>query len=116
MAAQFAMRFPAVALASLVTLSAFAVAVSVFAQSTGKKQSYTLYGKIEAVREAEKTLSVTHAKIEGYLSARTFDYKVDDVAMLKKLKPGDEIVATLYKDDDILYNIRVVQIDDRVGP
>ena len=109
MSATLCLRFPAAVFACLVALSAFA-------QSTGKKPSYTLHGTIEAVREAERTVSVTHEKIEDYLSAGTFDYKVDDPAMLNKLQPGDEIVATLYRGDDTLYNIRVVRIDDRNLP
>ena len=89
---------------------------SAFAQANAKKKSYTLHGKIEAVKESEKKVSVKHDKIEGYMGAMTMDYKVADDAMLKKLKPGDEITATLYEDDYTLYDIRPTQIDDRVKP
>jgi Cu/Ag efflux protein CusF len=89
---------------------------SAFAQANGKKKSYTLHGKIEAVKGSEKKVTVKHDKIEGYMGAMTMDYKVDNDAMLNKLKPGDEITATLYEDDYTLYDIRLTQIDDRVRP
>jgi Cu/Ag efflux protein CusF len=99
-----------VAVLALVCLTAG----SAFAQANSKKKSFTLHGKIEAVKGSEKRVTVKHDKIEGYMGAMTMDYKVNDDAMLKKLKPGDEITATLYQDDYTLYDIRLTQIDDRV--
>ena len=102
-------RFLAVlALAALMALSSAA-------QSNAKKKAYTLHGKIEAVKEADKKVTVKHDKIEGYMAAMTMDYKVDDAAM-KKLKAGDEITATLYEDDYTLYNVKVLQPDGRAQP
>ncbi|HLH43683.1 MAG TPA: copper-binding protein [Bryobacteraceae bacterium] len=92
------------------------LAASAFAQSNSKKKSYTLHGVIQAVKGSEKKVTVKHDKIEGYMGAMTMDYKVADDAMLKKLKAGDEITATLYQDDYTLYDIRLTQIDDRVYP
>jgi Cu/Ag efflux protein CusF len=92
------------------------LAVAGFAQANAKKKSYTLHGKIEAIKDSEKKVTVNHDAIEGYMGAMTMDYKVDDDAMLKKLKPGDEISATLYEGDYTLYDIQVVQIDDRIYP
>jgi Cu/Ag efflux protein CusF len=106
----FGMRFlAAVALLCL-------LAAAGFAQANAKKKSYTLHGKIEAVKGSEKRVTVKHDKIEGYMGAMTMDYKVDDDAMLNKLQPGDEITATLYEDDYTLYDIRLTRIDDRVLP
>jgi Cu/Ag efflux protein CusF len=85
-------------------------------QPNAKKKSYTLHGKIEAVKEQDKKVTIKHDKIEGYMGAMTMDYGVPDAAMLKKLKTGDEIAATVYQDEYNLYDIRVVQIDDRVLP
>ena len=105
---QLGMRLlAALALASL-------LAASAFAQANAKKKSFTLHGKIEAVKGSEQKVTVKHDKIEGYMGAMTMDYKVADDAMLKKLKPGDEITATLYQDDYTLYDIRLTQSDGRV--
>jgi Cu/Ag efflux protein CusF len=90
------------------------IAASGLAQANSKKKSYTLHGVIQAVKGSEKKVTVKHDKIEGYMGAMTMDYKVADEAMMKKLKPGDEITATLYQDDYTLYDIRLTQIDDRV--
>lgn len=87
---------------------------SAAAQSNAKKKSYTLHGTIQAVKDSQKRVTVKHDKIEGYMGAMTMDYGVPDEAMLKKLKAGDEIAATIYEDEYNLYDIRVVQIDDRV--
>ena len=78
-----------------------------FAQSAAKKKAYTLHGKIEAVKDADKKVTVNHDKIEGLMGAMTMDYKVADDATLKKLKAGDEITATLYEGDYTLYNVKV---------
>jgi len=84
-----------------------AVVFTAAAQSNTKKKSYTLHGTIQAVKDADKKVTVKHDKIEGYMAAMTMDYKVADDAALKKLKTGDEITATLYEDDFTLYNIKV---------
>jgi Cu/Ag efflux protein CusF len=98
-----------------------AVAVSLMAlclgaQSNAKKKSFTLHGTIQEVKDSQKKVTVKHDKIEGYMGAMTMDYAVADEAMLKKLKAGDEIAATIYQDDYTLYDIRLVQIDDRIQP
>ena len=92
------------------------IAAAGFAQANSNKKSYTLHGTIQAVKGSEQKVTVKHDKIEGYMGAMTMDYKVADLDMLKKLKTGDEITATFYEDDYTLYNIRKIQVDDRVFP
>jgi Cu/Ag efflux protein CusF len=87
---------------------------SATAQSSSKAKAYTLHGTIQQVKDPEKKVTVKHDKIEGYMGAMTMDYGVADPEMMKKLKAGDEIVATIYQDEYTLYNIRFVRIDDRV--
>lgn len=36
------------------------------------------------------------------------DYKVDDSAILKQLKAGDEIMATVYDGDPMLHKVQVM--------
>src|SRR6516162_9004271 len=93
----------------VLALAVSLMALTVSAQSNAKKNSFTLHGKIKAVKESEKKVTVKHDKIEGYMGAMTMDYGVADAAMLKKLKSGDEIAATIYEDDYTLYDIRLVQ-------
>ena len=100
-------KFVARLAAALVLICSLATAG--FAQANSKKKSYTLHGTIQAVKGADGKVTVKHDKIEGYMGAMTMDYKVADADMLNKLKTGDEITATLYEDDYTLYNIHLMQ-------
>jgi Cu/Ag efflux protein CusF len=70
------------------------------------KKSYTFHGKVEAVNAT--TIKVNGEKVEGWMEAMTMDYKVDDSAILKKLKAGDEIMATVYDGDPVLHKVQVM--------
>jgi Cu/Ag efflux protein CusF len=79
-----------------------------FAQPKSQKKSYTLRGKVEGVHENTKSLTVNHEKVEGWMDAMTMTYAVDDAGILKKVKAGDQIKATVYDGDYTLYKIEVV--------
>ena len=74
------------------------------AQKKGK--SHTLAGKVEGV-QADR-LTVNHGKVEGYMDAMTMPYKVDKPDILKTVKVGDQITATVYDGDYTLYDVHVV--------
>jgi len=46
--------------------------------------------------------------VEGYMDAMTMPYKVDKPDLLKNVKVGDQIKATVYDGDYTLYDIHVV--------
>ena len=71
-----------------------------------KGKSHTLEGKVEGV-QAER-LTVNHGKVEGYMDAMTMPYKVDKPDVLKQVKVGDRISATVYDGDYTLYDVHVV--------
>jgi protein SCO1/2 len=74
-----------------------------------KSKAYTLHGKIEAVKAKEKSLTVNHKAMPGFMGAMTMDYKVANPEVLKTLKVGDQIVAIVYDDGTYaLHNIKVV--------
>lgn len=77
-----------------------------FAQTPAKKKSHVLRGKIEQVNASTKSLTVAHDKVEGWMDAMTMTYAVDKEAVLKELKAGDQIKATVYDDDYTLYEIQ----------
>ena len=71
-------------------------------QAAPEKKSYTFHGKVEVVNEGENTLQVNNEKIDGWMVAMSMVYKVDDPAILKKAKPGDQIVATVFDGDYVM--------------
>ena len=84
------------------------LAVVCFGQTASAKKSHVFHGKVEAVNPSGKTLRVNGEKVEGWMDAMTMDYKVDDPAVLKKLKAGDQIMATVYDGDPVLHEVHVM--------
>ena len=86
-------------------------ATSTFAQdkAKGKAKSYTFHGKVEGI--TEKGLTVNGEKVEGWMEAMTMTYPVDKPDVLKKVKTGDRIMATVYDGDMTLHNVEVMPPD-----
>jgi Cu/Ag efflux protein CusF len=89
----------------IVSVAALFLAAVCLGQSTPAKKSYTFHGKVEAVNESAKSIKVNGEKVEGWMEAMTMDYKVDDSSILKKLKAGDPIMATVYDGDPVLHKV-----------
>ena len=87
------------------------MAAACLAQSPPKK-AHMFHGKVEKVNAEAKTLTVNGEKIDGWMAAMTMDYKVDDPAILGKVKSGDQISATVYDGDYSLHKVRVVRVSD----
>ena len=69
------------------------------------KKSFTFHGKVIAVDAASKSLNVDGAKVEGWMDAMTMTYPVDKPDVLKMVKVGDQIMATVYDGDMTLHNV-----------
>ena len=89
-------------------LAAILLLTACAAGQAAKKKSYTFKGKVEAINEKGKTLTVNGENVEGWMAAMTMAYEVDDPAVLKKVKVGDQITATVYDDDTVLHKVQVV--------
>lgn len=81
------------------------MAAAGWAQAPAGRKSYTFHGKVEAV--AADGLTVNGEKVEGWMDAMTMKYKVDDPKILKTVKPGDQITATVYQGDMSLHKVQV---------
>jgi Cu/Ag efflux protein CusF len=84
-------------------------ATLVFAQETSKNP-HELHGKVIEVNTGTKSLKVDHEAVPGWMAAMTMSYAVDKEAVLKEVKPGDQITATVYDGDFSLHNVRVVKL------
>lgn len=78
-----------------------------FGQATQGKKSYTFHGKVEAVDANGKRLKVNGEEVKGWMAAMTMDYRVDDPVVFQKVKPGDQIMATVYDGDLVLHKVKV---------
>lgn len=89
---------------------ALMMAMALVAQAPSGKKALTFHGKVESV--AADGLTVNGEKLEGWMDAMTMKYKVDDPKVLKTVKPGDKITATVYEGDMSLHK---VQVDGKSG-
>lgn len=96
--------------AQLITVFALAVfaAAVCLGQTAPAKKSYTFQGKVEAIDVNAKSLKINGEKVEGWMDAMIMAYKVDDAAVLKKVKVGDQIMATVYEGDMVLHKVMVM--------
>lgn len=90
-----------------VAVLAFLMALASPAQTAAGKKAYTFHGKVESV--SPDGLTVNGEKVEGWMDAMTMKYKVDDPKILKKVKPGDKITATVYEGDFSLHQVKVAE-------
>lgn len=95
-------------LKKIVTILAAAMMLGAFTLGVAQdKKSYTFTGKVEKVNSGDGTLTIDGDNVPGYMSAMKMDYKVDDPKVLKQVKPGDKIKATVYDGDYTLHKVAV---------
>ncbi len=90
---------------ALLFAAIFTIAAASYAQTAPAKKSFQFHGKVTAV--ASDGVTVDGAKVEGWMDAMTMKYKVDDAKVLKTVKVGDEIKATVYEGDYTLHKVEV---------
>ena len=71
------------------------------------KKSYVFKGTVTDVDASANKLVVANENIPGWMAAMTMNYEVDDPSVLKKLKKGDRIEATVYDGDTKLYKVKL---------
>jgi Cu/Ag efflux protein CusF len=79
----------------------------------GNKKSYVFRGKVESIDAPSKSMTVDGAKVEGWMDAMSMKYDVDNADVLKTVKKGDTIEATVYEGDLKLYKVHVVKLDTK---
>jgi Cu/Ag efflux protein CusF len=84
--------------------------ITVVSRSAGPAavKEFTLFARVESVDKATKAVTVKHAKIAGYVEAVPAIYGFDDETLVNKLRPGDDIKATVRDGEHRLRNVRIV--------
>src|SRR5438552_1657209 len=97
-------------LAAITAALLLAFSVASFAQTPpAARKEHAFKGKVESINEKGKMVTVNNESIPDRMMSMTMTYKVDNDAVLKTLKPGDQISATVYDGDfQVLYNIKVL--------
>lgn len=86
------------------------VATLVVQAQQSTRKSFPFRGQVEKVDAAGNLVTVAHDSVPGLnMGPMTMGFPLagDSQAMLKQLKPGDFIVATLYEGDSKLYGVRL---------
>src|SRR5438132_12977467 len=66
---------------------------------SANEKRYDIKGKVVAVDKNDRTATISHEDIVGYMPAMTMPFKIKNDADLEMIKPGDQITGTLVVDD-----------------
>jgi hypothetical protein len=78
------------------------------AEDSSPAKAIEFLGEVQSVDALHHTAKIKHVDIPGYAARGTSEYSVENEAVLRKLRPGDDIRATVYPNDSTLHSIRVV--------
>ena len=74
------------------------------------ERRFPIEGRVVAVNPSDKTITLAHHEIVGYMKAMTMPFSVRDAWVFNVIHPGDNIQATLVVSDEAyLENISVTQ-------
>jgi len=83
----------------LLTLCLAVTGSSCSARRSANEKRYPLKGKVVSVDKTDRTATIAHEDIVGYMPAMTMPFKIKNDADLEMLKSGDDITGTLVVDD-----------------
>jgi protein SCO1/2 len=68
-------------------------------QPPKNEKRYPIKGIVVAVNPQERTVTLKHEDIPGYMQGMTMDFKIKNALDLQSMKSGDQITGTLVIDD-----------------
>ena len=84
---------------ALLLLFAFALISFSCNRQPRNEKRYPIDGKVMAVNKTDRTATINHKDIQGYMPGMTMDFKIKNDADLEIMKPGDQITGTLVVSD-----------------
>src|SRR5258708_6265105 len=66
---------------------------------SANEKRYPLKGKVVAVDKIDRTATIAHEDIVGYMPAMTMPFKIKNDADLEMVKSGDQVTGTVVVDD-----------------
>jgi protein SCO1/2 len=66
---------------------------------SANEKRYDLKGKVVSVDKTDRTATISHEEIKGYMPAMTMPFAIKNDADLEMLKPGDDVTGTLVVDE-----------------
>ena len=66
---------------------------------SANEKRYPINGKVVAVDKNDRTATIEHEDIVGYMPAMTMPFKIKNDADLEMMKPGDQVTGNLVVDD-----------------
>ena len=83
----------------LIVLTLIAGACSWGDEPPRNEKRYPIKGVVVAVNQQERTATIKHEDIPGYMKGMTMDFKIKNPADLQTMKAGDLVTGTLVVDD-----------------
>jgi protein SCO1 len=84
---------------SLVLISFALLVSSCGLRRSANEKRYPIKGKVIAVNLTDRTATIAHEDIQGYMPGMTMPFKIKNDADLAMLKAGDQVTGTLVVDD-----------------
>jgi protein SCO1/2 len=66
---------------------------------SANEKRYPIKGKVVAVDKTDRTVTIAHEDIVGYMPGMTMPFKIKNDGDLEMVKPGDQVTGTLVIDD-----------------
>jgi protein SCO1/2 len=85
-------------------------------QNVGVVKHYQMRGRVVEVDPTEKSVTISHDAIPGFMGAMTMPYQVKDPNVLSELHPGDRINATLVDEDERKFYLDEFVITAQANP
>jgi protein SCO1/2 len=92
-------------------ITCLAIASAACKPKAPEGKRYEFRGKVIAVNKAERTATIDHDAVPGYMGAMAMEFDIEDDAGLAKLEVGDQVTATLVvtEEHDWLENLIITK-------